>query len=79
MYLCNNHIICSVFFSRPTVAMLFGAVAWYCTLVPYQTFAQQDAYEALSRYMQHTGVFLLRGGGGGGKVSTFGNFSTNKT
>ena len=30
--------------------MLFGAVAWYCSLVPYQIFSQQDAYEALSRY-----------------------------
>ena len=30
--------------------MLFGAVLWYCSLVPFQTFSQQEAYEALSRY-----------------------------
>lgn len=52
LYMIASIMFCfalSVFFSRPTVAMLFGAVAWYCTLVPYQTFAQQEAYEALSR------------------------------
>ena len=46
-------IICSNFFSRPVVGMLFGAVAWYCSLVPYQTFSQQEAYEALSRYVDY--------------------------
>jgi len=52
LYIIASIMFCfavSVFFSRPFVGMLFGAVAWYCSLVPYQTFAQQEAYEALSR------------------------------
>ena len=40
------------------MAMLFGAVAWYCTLVPYQTFAQQEAYEALSRYRFSYSIYV---------------------
>ena len=50
IFLFHFDFIRSVFFSRPVVGMLFGAVLWYCSLVPFQTFSQQEAYEALSRY-----------------------------
>lgn len=50
IFLFHFDFICSVFFSRPVVGMLFGAVLWYCSLVPFQTFSQQEAYEGLSRY-----------------------------
>lgn len=52
LYIIASIMFCfavSVFFSRPVVAMLFGLVAWYCSLVPYQAFSQQDVYEALTR------------------------------
>ncbi|XP_073229976.1 phospholipid-transporting ATPase ABCA3-like [Porites lutea] len=52
LYIIASIMFCfaiSVFFSRPVVGMLFGAVLWYCSLVPFQTFSQQEAYEALSR------------------------------
>ncbi|KAJ7352721.1 hypothetical protein OS493_034326 [Desmophyllum pertusum] len=52
LYIIASIMFCfaiSVFFSRPVVGMLFGAVAWYCSLVPYQNFSQQEAYEALSK------------------------------
>ena len=39
--------------------MLFGAVLWYCSLVPFQTFSQQEAYEALSRYKNLFFIILI--------------------
>lgn len=49
----NVNFFHSVFFSRPVVAMLFGLVAWFCSLVPYRSFFQQEVYETLTRYNAH--------------------------
>ena len=59
IFLFYFDFICSVFFSRPVVGMLFGAVLWYCSLVPFQTFSQQEAYEALSRYKNLFFIILI--------------------
>ncbi|XP_048579731.1 phospholipid-transporting ATPase ABCA3 isoform X2 [Nematostella vectensis] len=39
----------SVFFSNPTLSMLFGSVLWYAALLPYQLLAQNENYDTLSQ------------------------------
>ncbi|XP_015769367.1 PREDICTED: ATP-binding cassette sub-family A member 3-like [Acropora digitifera] len=47
----------SVFFSRPVVAMLFGAVVWFCSLVPFLQINQQEVYETLSSSPKSLSVY----------------------
>ncbi|XP_031561453.1 ATP-binding cassette sub-family A member 3-like [Actinia tenebrosa] len=39
----------SVFFSNPTLSMLFGLALWYASLLPYQIFAQNQNFDLLSK------------------------------
>ncbi|KAK3753339.1 hypothetical protein QZH41_015277 [Actinostola sp. cb2023] len=38
----------SVFFSNPTMSMLFGSVLWYAAYLPFQIFAQNEEYDQLN-------------------------------
>ncbi|KAK3732015.1 hypothetical protein QZH41_016886 [Actinostola sp. cb2023] len=38
----------SVFFSNPTMSMLFGLVLWYTAYLPFQIFAQNEQYDQLN-------------------------------
>lgn len=67
----------SVFFSRPVVAMLFGAVAWYCSLVPFQQLAQQQVFDGLSR-SEKAAVCLLPNSCLGIAVRIFAKFESNE-
>ncbi|XP_067040088.1 phospholipid-transporting ATPase ABCA3-like [Acropora muricata] len=67
----------SVFFSRPVVAMLFGAVVWYCSLVPFQQITQQEVYETLSR-SEKAAVCLLPNSCLGIAVRILAKFESNE-
>ena len=41
----------SVFFSRPVLGMLLGALIWIATLVPYFVVFENKKYRALTRYI----------------------------
>ena len=56
---CFYH--CSVFFSRPVLGMLLGALIWIATLVPYFVVYNDRKYKAMTRYQEHvylTGIII---------------------
>ncbi|KAJ7372889.1 hypothetical protein OS493_016818 [Desmophyllum pertusum] len=61
LYLIATILFCfcvSVFFSRPVLGMLFGALIWIATLVPYFVIFDDDKYRSLTR-SQKAGACLL--------------------
>ncbi|XP_078344110.1 phospholipid-transporting ATPase ABCA3-like [Oculina patagonica] len=61
LYLIASILFCfclSVFFSRPVLGMLLGALIWIATLVPYFAIFDEEKYKALTR-SQKAGACLL--------------------
>ena len=42
-----------MFFSRPVLGMLLGALIWIATLVPYFVVYDDSKYKAMTRYQKH--------------------------
>ena len=42
-----------MFFSRPVLGMLLGALIWIATLVPYFVVYNDSKYKAMTRYQIH--------------------------
>ncbi|KAJ7376779.1 hypothetical protein OS493_032513 [Desmophyllum pertusum] len=80
LYIIASILFCfcvSVFFSRPVLGMLFGALIWIATLVPYFVIFNDKKYRALTR-PQKAGSCLLPNTCLGIAAKLFAQFETQR-